>query len=316
MMETYGAALVTGATGFIGRNLVRRLLASGVRTTCLVRGGDRARRLGSSPHLALIDVSAPESRGLRAAIREASPEVVFHLASYGVDPTHKDEAQLAAGNAGLTGALVEAVADSPPRRFLFTGSCSEYARAEGPALIQESHAIAPASPYGAAKAAAEREGTARARELGVPFVTLRLFGVYGPGEADYRIVPYLVERLRRGESPSLTEGRQVRDMMHVDDTVAALLLAAASPRIEALSAYNVCTGKPVTIRAFAEEVARAIGKPGADLGLGKRPYREHEPMWLVGDPSRFAEAAGFRPALDVAEGVRRAVAAMLAEGES
>jgi nucleoside-diphosphate-sugar epimerase len=203
--------------------------------------------------------------------------------------------------------LLVAISGAPLRRFLYTGTCSEYAPVREPERITESHPVQPISLYGAAKAAAHLYGNALARQLDIPLVTLRPFGVYGLGEAAHRLVPYLLDHLRRGAVPSLTSGEQVRDLTYVDDVVEALLMAATAPGLTPYQAYNVCRGEPLRIRDVAERVARLWGAPDADLGLGLRPYRSDEAMWVVGDNSRFREATGWQPKVDLTEGLGRVI---------
>jgi len=313
MIAKITAALVTGATGFIGAALSRRLARSGVRVTCLVRK-DSARRgvLAGVPGLTVIELPSLETDPLHATLARVPAEVLFHLASYGVHPGERDGEQMMEGNVTLMKRLLLSTAALRLKRFIYTGSSAAYGLAAEPERLTEVHPIAPISLYGAAKAAAELQGSAIARDLGVPFVPLRLFGVYGIGEAEHRLVPQLIAHLRRGEVPSLTDGEQARDMIYIDDMVEALLLAATAPGIEPQTAYNVCSGEPVRVRAVAERVAALLGKPGADLGLGRRPYRSDETMWIVGDPRRFRAATGWRPKVGLTEGIRRMVASSLA----
>jgi len=308
MTPACSAALVTGGTGFIGAALVRRLVANGTRVACLVREDSprRARLPAGARALALADGSRA---GLERALAGESFDVVFHLAASGVSPDARDPEGLVAGNVALTCSLIAALAERPPRRFIHIGSCSEYAPIEAPARLDEDHPLDPPSLYGAAKASAWLCGRTLAARLGVPLVALRLFGVYGPGEAPSRLVPYLLSRLRAGEVPALTGGEQVRDFSFIADVVDALVLAAGAPGLESGRAYNVCTGVPVRVREVVELVARLIGQ-GGDLGLGRRPYRDDEPMWIVGDPARFAAATGHAPRVPLAEGLRTTAQAL------
>jgi UDP-glucose 4-epimerase len=301
---TPGSALVTGGTGFIGRALVARLAAGGARVVCLVRPG-RGGALPDRPGVRAVELSDWSADALARALAGQQFDAVFHLAASGVSPDARDPDGLIDGNVALTCRLIAAVSTAPPRRFVHVGSCSEYAPADEPTRLAEDHPLEPTSLYGAAKASAWLCGRALAVRLGVPLVCARLFGVYGPGEAPARLVPYLLDRLRQGVAPELTPGGQARDFTYVRDVADALLLAATAPAIEPMRAYNVCSGEPVRIRDMAAQVARAVGREGADLGLGRRPYRDDEPMWIVGDPARFAAATGYRPQVALAEGIRR-----------
>lgn len=302
-------ALVTGATGFIGARLCERLAAEEARVFALVRADSpRAARLSRIPGVEVVRTASFEPAELHAALRGVEADAVFHLAAYGVHPEQRDPEQMLQGNVELTARLLLAAERWPIRRFLHAGTCSEYAPPAAPELLTEAHPIAPRSLYGAAKAAAALYGTALARRLGVPFVALRLFGVYGPGEGEHRLVPYLARCLRRGEAPSLTGGEQVRDFTFVDDVCEAFLAAAAAPGVEPYEAYNVCSGEPIMVRDLAARVAAILGLPHADLGLGRRPYRDDEPMWLAGDGARLRRACGWRPQISLDEGLRRAVA--------
>ncbi|UQA60254.1 NAD-dependent epimerase/dehydratase family protein [Polyangium aurulentum] len=301
-----GTALVTGATGFIGSALAARLAAEGTRTVCLVRA--ESPRKGRLDGLAGVEVRGVESwssASIARAIEGLAPDVVFHLAASGVSPDARDVESLAEGNVALTNRILTALGEAPPRRFLFAGSCSEYAPAPEGERIREDHPLDPPSLYGAAKAAAALFGKALAARLGIAFVPLRLFGVYGPGEAPSRLVPHLLSHFRAGTTPALTPGEQARDLTYIDDVVEALIAAATANGIEPGHAYNVCSGVPSLVREVALLAARAVGKEGADLGLGRRPYREDEPMWIVGDPARFHEATGWRARVSLEEGIRR-----------
>ena len=185
MSAAAGPALVVGATGFIGRRLVRRLVEAGSRVHCLVfpeRG--QASRIGELAGAVPVSAAAGDADALARASRAAGAEVVYTLAAAGVAPAARDPAILAAGNADLLVRLIAAAAAAPPRLFLHAGSWSEYADPPDRTPIAEDHALAPRSAYGAAKAAASAAGAAAAAERNVPFAILRLFHVYGPGEAS------------------------------------------------------------------------------------------------------------------------------------
>ena len=306
-MTTLRSALVTGATGFVGAALVRRLLTQDIEVTCLVRAG-RGTHFSPTPGLRVVETSF-HSAELGPVLRECRPDVVFHLASYGVHQRDRDPELLLDGNVRLLVRLLQAAAGRDLRRFIHAGSCSEYgAPPMAAAPIMETAPLRPISLYGAAKAAAFLYGSSLATAIRVPFVTLRLFNVYGAGEAPQRLTSYIGERLRHGEPVNLTPGEQLRDFLYVDDVAEAFLAAAHSDRLDD-TAYNVCSGQPVSVRALGEAIADALDRPRHLLEWGRRPYRPDEPMALVGDNRRFTAATAWRPRVTLADGVRRLTAA-------
>jgi nucleoside-diphosphate-sugar epimerase len=311
-MSDLRSAVVTGATGFIGSALVRRLLSQGIQTYCLLREKPRnhsaLETLRGAEVVQLASFRTPE---LKRCLMEFSADVIFHLASSGVSQEDRDPEALLDGNVGLLARLVLAAADFQPKLLIHAGSCSEY----GPPLSEgaqftERQPLKPTSLYGAAKAASELYGNALAAGMGLPFVTLRLFGVFGVGEGPQRLIPYLIERLRRDEPVDLTAGKQVRDFLYVEDVVEAFMLAAGDGMLAPYEAYNVCSGQPVRIREIGELVADMMAKPRALLQWGRRPYRRDEPMWIVGDSRRFVEATSWRPKVSFPEGILRVIAAV------
>jgi UDP-glucose 4-epimerase len=308
-MSFLRSVLVTGATGFIGRALVARLVREGAEVHCVVRKSTRNDALEGLVGVRMLPVDSFTGRELDDALAGLHPDVVYNLASYGVRPDDRDPRQMMEGNIGVVTGMLLAVAKCSARRFIQIGSCSEYGRAEDGHLMDEGHAIAPMSLYGAAKATSVIYGDALARQLGVAFVTLRLFGVYGVGEAPYRLIPYLMDRLERDEPVDLTPGEQVRDLLYIDDVIDALLVAARIEDRGARRLCNVCSGAPLKVRAIAETVCETMGKPGALLRFGQRPYRPDEWMWIVGDNRRFCGQTDWLPRVSLREGLRRMAAA-------
>jgi nucleoside-diphosphate-sugar epimerase len=229
------------------------------------------------------------------------------LASYGVAPSESDPETMLDANVGALTRLLAACAGAGAR-VLHAGSCSEYARVDPPALMTEDTPCHPSAPYGAAKLAATEWGRTLAARLGVPFVTLRLFGVYGPGESPHRIIPALCAKLTRRESVPLTHGNQVRDFTYVDDLCAAFV-GAFDANLPSGGVFNVCSGVGVSIREVCLSVCRTLGASPELLRFGATPLRPGEPEWMVGDPTRFQAATGWRPATSLDAGVARTLAA-------
>jgi UDP-glucose 4-epimerase len=298
-------ALIVGATGFLGRALVGRLHRDGIPTYILLFH-DRPRRPLPAGHV--IESRSSVATDIRAALDGAKFDCVYHVAAAGVSPGERDPQSLLDGNLGLISNVLLAMAHSPPRRFVYTGSCTEYSRAEPPQLIPEEHPTLPRSVYGAAKAAATIWATALAQKLGISLVTLRIFHIYGPGEASSRLVPYLVDCLRHDVRAKLTKGEQYRDVLYLDDAVSAMLAAGAAPTL-AENLYNVCSSRPVSVRGLADTAASVLGKSTDFLEFGALPYRLDEEMWIVGDNRRFLRDTTWSPAFSLEEGLTHVVRA-------
>ncbi len=311
------SALVTGATGFIGSAVVRRLLTDGINVYCVVRRESKNRSvLEGLPGVEIIEIPSFETLDLKKSLTGLSADVVFNFASYGVSQQDRDPEAMLEGNVGLVARLLIVTSGWSLKRFIHTGSCSEYGLPwSHEAYFSEAQPLRPISVYGAAKAASVIYGNALAVRLGVPFVTLRLFGVFGLGESSERLIPYLIQRLQHDEPVDLTPGEQVRDWLYVDDVVEAFIVAAKSGRLLPYEAYNVCSGRPLRVREIGEAVADAMNKPRKLLQWGKRPYREDEPMWIVGDNRRFMEETCWRPKVNLLDGVRHMIAAAAQTGE-
>lgn len=309
-MSVVRSALVTGATGFIGSALVRRLSLMEIRTFCLVRpGSPRRSRLQGLPGVELIEIGSFGDMELSNALKGRSVDVVFHLAAYGVQPEERDPDSMLDVNVRLLIRLLRAVAARSPQLFIHTGSCFEYGVPLSREPLTEEHPLRPVSLYGATKAASVMIGNTVATQLNIPFVTLRLFGIYGVGEGAHRLIPYLISRLRWGRPAFLTLGEQVRDWLYVDDAVEAFITAVQCRALPPYTVYNVCTGRPMRVREVAEAVADSLERPRSLLRWGMRPYSQNDATWLVGDNGRFVAATGWRPMIDITEGIRRMIAA-------
>jgi nucleoside-diphosphate-sugar epimerase len=297
-------AFVTGGTGFIGRHLVRRLVDDGCKVTALVRPGT-ALPAHWSGRVATIAVADWTPATLAQCLPDSGFDIVYHLAAYGVRPGDREIADMLAINARLPATLVELVA-ARGAALVAAGSCAEYAEAAAGIALDEAAPLETEKLYGASKAAGGLLACAVAVALDVRYRYLRLFNVYGPGEAGHRLLPSLVTRLTRGERVPLSEGRQVRDFVLVDDVVDALVAAGrqAAARAGPKTAFwNVCTGKGHSVRDFASGIASALGAPAALLGFGDLAIREDEVPWQVGNGARIAAELGWQPRHDLAAGL-------------
>jgi UDP-glucose 4-epimerase len=299
--------LVTGGAGFIGSNLADALLARGDEVT-LVDDLSTGRLQNVEPALAagaeLVELDVRERAALEGAVASAAPEVVFHLAAQiDVRKSVADPAFDASINVGGTANVLEAVRHAEVRRLVFASTGGAiYGEGEGRQLpLGESDAVAPLSPYGASKQAAELYLSLYERLYGVSSVCLRLGNVYGPrqdplGEAG--VIAIFCGLLREGGQPTVFgDGLQTRDYIFVADVVAAMLAAAAS---SASGPINVGTGIETDVLTLVRELA---GLGGVPFEPQFAPPRTGEVQRVTVDPARAEAELGWRPRTSVHEGL-------------
>ena len=296
--------LVTGGTGFVGRAIVRELIYRGHRTSVLTR--DTASR--NAAELSAIGaqmVVCPSANDISAAIRPLSLTHVLHAAAPGVKPEDRTWERMNAGCTIYTLQLLEAVKDKGLTRFLNVGSWSEYAPPIDPDTpITEKYSLESGNVYGAAKASAFLSGQAFSIQNGIPFLSTRLFNIYGPGEAQTRLIPYVITQLMKNESVDLTPGLQERDFVFISDAAAALCDMLLTDKTLDHSVYNVCSGVGTSVRKMVEIAADTLKADKALLNFGARPYRPDEPLRVTGSPDRLASTMGWSARTPVEDGVR------------
>lgn len=287
-------ALVTGAGGFVGRHLCARLVADGWDVWGTVRPGASA-PAGVQP--LAVDLTDPAA--LTDAVRRAAPDVAFHLAAARAKADATERAATAAVNTGSGLHLVEAL---PPscRAVVRLGSSTEYAEVDGP--MDETAPLRPRGFFGATKAAGSLLLAATAAERGIRSAVLRAFQVYGPADQPGRFVPTVLRAARSGEEVPLTGPGQRRDWVHVDDVVAACVLAAAADDLPAGQVLNLGTGVQT---ANEELVALAAQVTGREIRtrVGAHPGRSWDASSWVCDPSLARELIGWEPLLDLRAGL-------------
>ncbi|MEJ6021478.1 NAD-dependent epimerase/dehydratase family protein [Ramlibacter sp. PS4R-6] len=275
-----GTVLLTGATGFVGRQVLRELRRRGAAVRVAVRDGSQ-HRLEDREGLHSV-VTTPDLFGEPAswwASACAGMDTVVHAAWYAEPGQYLGSPKNIDCLAG-TLRLAQGAAAAGARRIVGVGTCFEY---EVSAVPLSTHApLRPQTPYAGAKAAAFLALSQNLPPLGVSFAWCRLFYLYGEGEDPRRLVPQLRSRLQAGQPVDLTRGDQVRDYMDVADA-ARMIVDTTLSGVE--GAVNVCSGVPVTIRALAERIAAEYGR--ADLlRFGARPDNPFDPPHIVGIPGQ------------------------------
>lgn len=271
-----GITLLTGATGFVGRQVLRALGDNGARVRVVVRNGKQ----GQLSTLADIEsvITTPdlfaEDADWWANVCKGI-DTVIHVAWYAEPGKYLQSAK---NLDCLTGTLqlAKGAAQSGIRRFLGIGTCFEYDLTVG--LLSVNTPLRPLTPYAGAKAAAFLALSQWLPQQNVEFAWCRLFYLYGEGEDERRLVPYLRTKLTAREPVELTSGKQIRDFLDVTEAGRMIVETALA---QERGPVNICSGEPITVRQLAEQIADEYGRRDL-LKFGARPDNLVDPPLVVG----------------------------------
>jgi UDP-glucose 4-epimerase len=309
-------ALVTGAAGFIGSNLVDRLLAEGYQVVGIdnLSNGDadnltqatRLNRLSPGRFTFLrLDVLAPELRGVVAGTK---PDVIFHLAAQVNLRASVTDPQFDARNNVLgTINLCEASRHAGVQRIVYAASGGSRYGAPTTLPVGETCEVDPRSPYAVAKLAGELYTRAYAGMYGIAPISLALANVYGPrqnprGEAG--VIAGFASSIVLGRPVTIFgDGSATRDYVYVDDVVDAFVRAAGAP-VGTTGVYNVGTGTQTSVAEVHRLIAAVLdGSVPPCYGAA----RTGELHTIALDASKAQRELGWKPAVDLEEGIERTV---------
>lgn len=299
-------ALITGATGFIGSNLTRKLVELNWDVYIIVRKESynfwRIRDITKIKRIYLEDI---HKDSIKTVDGEEIPQfdVCFHLAASGVNYYNQSINNILDGNIGLITKVIEFCYRNKTKKVINTGSCFEYGNHEKIKLKETSY-INSKSLYGTAKISSTFIGNAYAMQLKVPLITLRPFGVYGEYEGNYRLVPQLINAIKNNKAIELTPGEQVRDYLYVQDLIDAYI-TVANADLEGYEIYNVCSGVDISIRNIVEVLCEITGASPNIFLFSRKEYRPNEMMYLVGDNSKLKLFTGWVNKHSIREGLKK-----------
>jgi UDP-glucose 4-epimerase len=288
------SVLVTGASGFIGSHLCRRLLKEGASVHAVSRqfresGGDGLRWWKAD----LGNVAE-----VHALVQSAHPQIIFHLASHVagardlsmVLPTFND-------NLASTVHLLTAGTEQKCRRIVMAQSSEEPLQTDGVTI--------PCSPYAAAKWAGGAYGRMFHTLFHTPVVMPRIFMTYGPDQKDLnKLVPYVTLSLLRGQAPQLTSGSRLADWIYVEDVVEGLVRSAVVPGLEGCG-FDLGFGQLASVREVAQLLGEIVAS-GVNPKFGTVPDRPLEQQ-RPADPTFAATRLAWTPSTSLREGLAATV---------
>jgi nucleoside-diphosphate-sugar epimerase len=282
--------LITGATGFIGRQCVPALIGRGYE----VHGVSSKQHAGDSGdvHWHRADLLSADDTG--ALIERVRPSHLLHLAWYvehGKFWNSPENFRWVAGSLQL----VRAFAEAGGQRAVLAGTCGEYDWSCAH-LSEHGTPLVPNTLYGACKHSLQLMVSKYAIQNALSVAWGRVFFLFGPHEHPGRFVPYVVQSLLQGRPALCSHGDQVREFLHVRD-VAAAFVAILDSSVD--GPVNISSGVPVTVNAIARMIGARLHKEHL-LQFGARPTAANDPPRLTADVARLRDEVGWQPTCDLA----------------
>ena len=268
--------LLTGSTGFVGRQVLRALGEQNTSVRIVTREG----HLAPSTHSVNIDrvittldlFAEPVSWWATAC---EGVDTIIHVAWYAEPGKYLQSAKNMDCLIGTLN-LAQGAVQAGVRRFVGIGTCFEYDLTGG--LLSIETPLKPLTPYAGTKAAVYLSLSQFLPTKQVDFAWCRLFYLYGEGEDPRRLVPYIRTKLSAGEFADLTSGNQIRDFLDVKEAGSMITKVALG---NTQGAVNICSGLPITVRQLAEQIADEYGRRDL-LRFGARPENLVDPPCVVG----------------------------------
>jgi len=289
--------LITGATGFIGRQCLPLLPAKDYEVHAA--SIDAPRQDSAAAHWYRVDLL--DTRQVADLMKEVQPSHLLHFAWYAVpgkywtslENVHWVQASLD---------LLQAFVLQGGQRAVMAGTCAEYDWDYGYC----SERVTPLSPetmYGTYKHALQMMLHAFAKQTDLSAAWGRIFFLYGPHEYSDRLVPSVIRSLLRGEPARCSHGNQVRDFLYVEDVAAAFVALLES---EVSGAVNIASGIPITLKEVIYSIADRFNRRDL-IQLGAVPSPPNEPGLLVADVQRLREEVKWYPKYGLDEGLDQTI---------
>lgn len=295
-------AVITGATGSIGRALIEELLGRGDEILVFCRSASkRSADLPKHKNLKIIDCPLDEMSNFEST-EISNYDVFFHFAWEGTTGEGRNDMYMQNRNVRYTLDAVELAKRLGCHTFIGAGSQAEYGRVSG-ALSSKTPAF-PESGYGMAKLCAGNMSRVHCQKLGIRHIWTRILSVYGPYDSENSMVVGCISKLLSGIVPEFTAGEQIWDYMYSGDAAKAMVALAEKGKDG--NVYCLGSGKGRALKDYIFMIRDATN-PEAELGIGKVPYAPKQVMHLVADISELVNDTGFVPSTSFEEGVAETV---------
>jgi nucleoside-diphosphate-sugar epimerase len=296
--------LITGAAGFIGSCLAHRFVDTTYDLHLIKREQSNIWRVRDIlDRFQVHDVDLADRTGIEKVIKAIKPEIIFHAAIYGGYPFQEDIDKIFRTNVMGTVNLVNACSEAGFDVFVNTGSSSEYGLKDRPMV--ETDLLEPIYDYSVSKAAATMFCQSKAKTMGLPIVTLRLFSVYGYHEEPTRLIPYVIMECLRGKNPKVSSPSYVRDFIFIEDVMDAYSRVIKASDVGG-QIFNIGYGEQHSVAEVVKTIIKLTGSK-VEPEWGRNPNWSHEPALWQADNSKAKNILKWKPKYSLEEGLAETV---------
>lgn len=291
-------AIITGATGAVGMALIQELIGNDIEVLVLCReGSQRNERIPKSP---LVTIKYCSLNQLSTVENDTNKkfDIFYHFAWEGTTGASRNDMYLQNQNVRYALDAVNAAYHFGCHTFIGSGSQAEYGRVEG--KLRPDTPVFPENGYGIAKLCAGQMSKILAHQLKMKHIWIRILSVYGLYDGENSLVMYTIKKLLEGEVPEFTKGEQMWDYLYSGDA-AKCFYRLASRGIDGKT-YVLGSGQARPLADYILEI-RDVVSPGAELGLGVKPYPDMQVMYLCADISELQKDTGWKAEMQFKDGI-------------
>lgn len=297
--------LVTGATGFIGSNLVRKLVNFGQNVNVIVRDKKlnwRISDITDKINIFECDIVDPK---LQEIINRIKPDYIFHLAGYGNLPHEDDIFKMIDTNLKGTINLLSALSKNPFKLFINTGSSAEYGIKE--LEMKESDALSPINNYGVIKSAITLYCQKEAIRNSLPIINFRLFTPFGYFEGKNRLIPDVILSALEGRPIKVSNPAHVRDFIFIEDVV-RVCIQAVKMQHNPGEIYNIGSGTQYSVKDIVEKILEITkSKSAVQWGAVAKQARYIEPKKWQANMSKTKKMLNWKSSDTIDSGLSKTI---------
>jgi len=297
--------LVTGGSGFIGAELLPKLVELGHEVCSLERYVTGRYVLGARTATVFGDLR--DGFSIRKLVKDVQPEAVIHLAAispvaYSYDHPQEVFEVNALGTINLAEACLREVPNF--KHFLYAGTSEEYGNQDKFPVTEDAE-LRPNSPYSVSKVAADKYLQYMRAAYDFPVTVLRPFNTYGRKDNTHFVVERTITQMLQGKTVRLGDPTPARDFIYVDDHVDAYLTCLNDPKAKG-EVFNFCTGRDITIKGLIGLISKLTGFKGK-VQWNTIPARPLDIKKLVGSYEKAKKVLGWRPKYTLEEGLKKTI---------